>query len=74
MAQYLTNAQLTALMPDDTRKSYEACGSQKRTTGSALYTKYGEVNYATMTPATAESLLKRGFPYLKKRSTQSTDK
>lgn len=63
-AKYLTNSDMTAMLPKATAEKYKVVNLNKRTTGAFVHAKYGAINFKTLSLAKASQLLKLKFPYL----------
>lgn len=55
------------ILPKDVKEKYKVVGLTKKTSGRIFIPKFGEINFRTISLKKADSLVKRGFPYLAKK-------
>jgi hypothetical protein len=59
---------LNKALPAETAEQFKVVGLETRQSTKVVSPKYGEVDFKTLSIKTAESLIKKGFPFIVKKA------
>ena len=73
MAGHLTNKDYNKALPGETAKLFKVVSMGKRTSTKILFSKYGMVDFTTLSVQYAQRLVNKGFPYLEAIPAKKTE-
>ncbi len=62
--RFLTNTDFNKALPAEVSALFKVVGLKKKSSTNIHFTKYGDVNFKTISIAKAKQLVKLKFPYL----------